>query len=187
MNYMGDATWWNERFKNRNLNIMKPDKCLEEDISLFDSKRTILDVACGDGRNAIYLAKLGFDVHGIDFSTEAIKRLKYFASIENVSVQTNIVDLVKDGFDDIQRTYDAILINHYRLPSQLYCALMERLNNGGILWVNGFEKVPQNNPNVKESDILCETDFETLNQYTFIGKKTYEWNDNSYVRYGWRK
>lgn len=82
MNYMGNAGWWNDRFKSRELNIMTHERRLEEDILLFQSKKTILDIASGDGRNAVYLAKLGFKVHAIDFSTEAINRLQYFAAEE---------------------------------------------------------------------------------------------------------
>jgi len=33
----------------------------------------ILDAGCGTGRNIIYLQTMGFDVHGIDVSTEAIR------------------------------------------------------------------------------------------------------------------
>jgi 2-polyprenyl-3-methyl-5-hydroxy-6-metoxy-1,4-benzoquinol methylase len=56
MNYMGDSAWWRERFKGRKLEIMGHERCLEEDMSYFPLKGKILDVACGDGRNSIYLA-----------------------------------------------------------------------------------------------------------------------------------
>ena len=56
--YMGDKNWWNKRFEGRNQELMKHDIKLDEDLSLFPSKGKVLDVACGDGRNAIYLSKL---------------------------------------------------------------------------------------------------------------------------------
>ena len=58
MDYMGNAAWWDERFTNRPLHIMEHERRLEEDLSFFKSRKTILDVACGDGRNAIYLYKV---------------------------------------------------------------------------------------------------------------------------------
>lgn len=187
MNYMGDATWWNERFKSRELNIMEHERCLEEDLLYFQSKKTVLDVASGDGRNAIYLAKLGFEVCGIDFSIEAIHRLNYFANKEKVRVQTELVDLWKDGLKNITKKYDAIIVNHYRLPQNLYVNLMNCLNTGGILWVNGFQEVPNDNPNVTESDILYEEDFKELNLTQLIDKKQYQCHNRKFVRYIWKK
>lgn len=187
MNYMGDVTWWNERFKSRELNIMEYERCLEEDLLYFQSKKTVLDVASGDGRNAIYLAKLGFEVCGIDFSIEAIHRLNYFANKEKVRVQTELVDLWKDGLKNITKKYDAIIVNHYRLPQNLYVDLMNCLNTGGILWVNGFQEVPNDNPNVTEFDILYEEDFKELNLTQLIDKKQYQCHNRKFVRYIWKK
>lgn len=187
MNYMGNSAWWNERFKSRTLNIMEHDRRLEEDIVLFQSKRTILDIASGDGRNAVYLAKSGFEVHAVDFSIEAINRLNYFADKERLSIQTDLVDLSKDGLANIRRTYDAIIINHYRLPQNLYANLMNCLNIGGILWINGFKEVPKDNPDVKESDILHENDFKELKSYQLADKEEYEYNNKKFVRYVWIK
>lgn len=44
---------------------MKHEKTLEEDLQFFQGRKTILDIASGDGRNAIYLAKLGFEIEKI--------------------------------------------------------------------------------------------------------------------------
>ena len=187
MNYMGNATWWDERFKNRPLHIMEHERRLEEDLSFFQSKKTILDVASGDGRNAIYLARLGFEVHAIDFSIEALRRLNHFALEEKLNIQTEFVDLSENGFTNIAPKYDGIIINHYRLPKNLYVNLMDFLNPEGILWVNGFKKVPKDNPNVKESDLLYEEDFELIKFYHLIDKKEYQYNDKEFVRYVWEK
>lgn len=74
MKYMGDKDWWNKRFRNRELNIMKHEKLLEEDIKYFPLEGNVLDVASGDGRNAIYLASLGYEVTAIDFSEQALDK-----------------------------------------------------------------------------------------------------------------
>ena len=187
MNYMGDVEFWNTKFAHRERKIMQHEKCLEADIDIIKSKSTILDVACGDGRNAIYLAKLGFDVEAIDFSEEAIQRLNFFAEKENISVSTAVVDFSTDGLGDLEKTYDVVIINHYRFPPEKYFDLIQHLNAGGILWANGFGKIPINNPNIREEDLLKDKDFELLINCELLDKKRYEWNGNSFVRYIWKK
>ena len=50
-----------------------PARLLVENIQLLPTGRA-LDVAMGTGRNAVYLAKKGFDVEGVDISPEAVRR-----------------------------------------------------------------------------------------------------------------
>jgi SAM-dependent methyltransferase len=44
------------------------------------SNSSMLDLACGRGRHAIYLNKLGFDVTGVDLSSESIREASAFSS-----------------------------------------------------------------------------------------------------------
>lgn len=184
---MGDSHWWNERFKIRKLTIMQHEKCLEEDIKYFSPTGNVLDIACGDGRNAIYLAELGYDVHAIDFSKEALIRLNYFCKEKNLEVKTDLVDLsVWDGYTDSNK-YDVIIINHYRLDQKLYTKLIDCLKTGGFLWVNGFREVPNDNPNITKSDLLSDEDFLSICDYTLYDKKDYEIDNRKFVRYIWQK
>lgn len=187
MKYMGDSTWWNERFKSRNLNLMKHEKYLEKDIGYFTDKNKILDVACGDGRNAIYLACMKHQVSCLDFSEEALKRLNYFAGKEGLDITTKLVDLSEGAILELTEKYDAIIMNHYRLNPQLYSQLMSALNQGGILWVNGFREVPLDNPNITESDILKEDDFRFIRSYTLVDRNEYDEGQRKFVRYIWKK
>lgn len=187
MKYMGDSNWWNERFRGRDLNLMCHEKCLEEDIKLFPINGEVLDVACGDGRNSIYLSRLSYSVNAIDFSEEALTRLNYFSKKENIDIKTRVVDLsTNDVFGSLDK-YDVIIINHYRLHPKLYNSLMSHINKGGILWINGFREVPNDNPNITEEDILTEEDFVSLNNYNIIDKKLYETDEKKFIRYIFQK
>lgn len=57
------------------------------------SKTKILDIGCGKGRNSIYLASKGFQVTGIDFSSQAIKEAKGRSKLK---VVFKVVDLAKN-------------------------------------------------------------------------------------------
>lgn len=59
----------------RTAKIVEPDDFIVDFASVLKEKgyKTILDVGCGAGRNAIYVAKEGFRVIGIDISPTAVK------------------------------------------------------------------------------------------------------------------
>lgn len=187
MQYMGDSKWWNERFKIRELNIIKHEISLEEDIVYFPSSGKILDIACGDGRNAIYLARLGYEVGAIDFCREGLNRLNHFIKEEGIQIKTKLVDLSgEDIFINLGK-FDVIIINHYRLNPKLYSKLMNHINKGGVLWVNGFREVPNDNPNIKASDIFEDDEFISLDCYKLENKKLYEIGQKKFIRCVWRK
>ena len=55
---------------NTHENSLEPAQFLVENVELLPKGR-VLDVAMGNGRNAIYLARLGFEVEGVDISQES--------------------------------------------------------------------------------------------------------------------
>jgi len=70
------------------------------DLVLFVQSENIspglaLDLGCGDGRNSLYLARLGFKVTGIDKSSVAISKLTHQAQNESLDV-TGVVGDVRD-------------------------------------------------------------------------------------------
>lgn len=71
----------------------------------FPTGGRVIDFACGEGINSIYLAGLGCQVTGIDIAEDAIKKARELASAEGVSVDFNVGDIVScpevpsDSFD----------------------------------------------------------------------------------------
>ncbi len=68
---------------------------------------TVLDVGCGDGYNAIYLASRGFDVTGVDFSAKAISIAKQKASEAEVDVTFMTLDALNIG--TLAKRFDTII------------------------------------------------------------------------------
>ncbi len=68
---------------------------------------TVLDVGCGAGDNAIYLASRGFNVTGFDFSAKAISIAKQKASEKKVDVTFFTLDALKIG--DIDKRFDTVI------------------------------------------------------------------------------
>ena len=186
MEYMGNESYWNHKFKNRIEELLQPEELLLKDIEYFQFGDFGLELACGDGRNIIPLAQRGYVMMGVDFSEIAIERLKHFSEEQAVKVETFQMDLSKRFFLDRLPKFDFIIINHYRLCPDFYLGLMEHLNDGGYLWVNGFRTLPINNSDIMLKDLLRNKDFEQI-QNMLLDKKEYENGDRKFVRYCFRK
>ncbi|MFT9496182.1 class I SAM-dependent methyltransferase [Anaerosolibacter sp.] len=78
MEYMGDKEYWEKKISNRSDHPLSPEKAIVENIACF-KKGSILDIACGDGRNTLFFLENGFEATGVDFSSKALERLRMFA------------------------------------------------------------------------------------------------------------
>ena len=186
--YMGDSEWWDKRFKNRGNEIMSPENQLKQDIDYFSTAKSFLDLACGDGRNSIYLAQMGYEVYGVDFCIEALKRLNLFAKTRKLSIKTRLMDVTsQDELLNFGEKVDVVIVNHYRPIREVYPILSTMLNDNGIIWVNGFTSVPEDNLDVKENDILQDKDFELLINFELLSKENYAIGQRKFKRYIWKK
>jgi len=53
----------------------------------------VLSVADGDGRNGVWLAEQGLNVHSVEFSPIAVKKAESLAMARGVAVRTELADL----------------------------------------------------------------------------------------------
>jgi len=53
----------------------------------------ILDLGCGEGRNALYLAERGFAVTAVDVSEHGIRKLRSLASQKNIKIHAEVADM----------------------------------------------------------------------------------------------
>jgi len=91
----------------------------------------VLDIAMGTGRNAIYLAKMGFDVEGVDISPEAINAALESAEKASVMIKARVADLEKD-FHIRAEAYDIIICFNY-LQRSLIPEMKSGLRHRGMV------------------------------------------------------
>ena len=108
----------------------EPSAFLVENIDLLPKGRA-LDVAMGRGRNAVYLAGRGFEVEGVDISTEVLEAAKALARQSGVRLTARLKDLEKDVFIE-KDAYDLVICFNY-LYRPLMPALKAALRTGGML------------------------------------------------------
>ena len=91
-----------------------------------------LDLACGSGRNALWLARQGWNVTAVDEAPNGIARLVEEAHRTGLHVETRIADLEKHEFAIGPETWDLILICCY-LQRDLFQQAKLGLVPGGLL------------------------------------------------------
>lgn len=132
-----DAQAWDERYRTA-------DRLWSASPNLFVADRLStatpgvgLDVASGDGRNAIWLAEQGWGVTAVDFSEVAIeqgRKLSDRVAFEVGDVRTWSTD----------KTFDLVLISYLHLPrgemQSVVSAVGSWLSSGGELFMIGHDK-----------------------------------------------
>jgi SAM-dependent methyltransferase len=131
---------WNEHYRARALRLederQKPDQLVASITTAWpdSGRKRALDLACGAGTNALWLAGTGWDVTAVDRSTTAIELVRGIAQERGLSLNTFIADLEAHAFTVQPGTWDLILMCRY-LQRDLWEPALEGLAPGGVLIV----------------------------------------------------
>lgn len=178
--YMGEKLFWENKFLNRKNELMDPDEFLINKVDYL-KKGSVLDIACGDGRNSIFLSENGFKVTGVDFSNEALKRLLVFSKERSQIIKVKKLDVSQNNFLDALEIFDNIIINHYKIPLNQLLKLHYKLKKNGILYICGFGEKNKINNGLRKEDLLLKSDINKILDYydliSFLDKK----NDLGYI------
>lgn len=99
---------------------------------------TALDLGCGGGRDAVFLAQKGFLVDAIDSEARTLKRAKQLAARGRTQVRFKCCDLKTVGcFPDVQ--YDVILMVRF-LNRALFDSMKQRVKPGGHVLIHTFSE-----------------------------------------------
>ena len=103
---------------------------------------TALDVACGEGRNALWLAGRGWRVVGVDFSTIGLQRAKRLAADAELTGQVEF--LRADAVRALpEGPFDVVVVAYLQLPAEqrrrAFRLAADRVAPGGTLLVVGHD------------------------------------------------
>ena len=105
---MEQQPFWESAFKDLDgpSPFGPPSEEFVELLSVLPRNASVLDLGCGDGRNALFLARHGCKVEAVDISHAAIAKLAAFAVREHLPIEARVCDLREHRFDGI---YDLVI------------------------------------------------------------------------------
>ncbi|BHH82068.1 class I SAM-dependent methyltransferase [Desulforhopalus sp. 52FAK] len=124
-----DKKKWDDRY-SQDLGNLTPSSLLKKHIHQATVGRA-LDIACGNGKNSIFLAQQGFDMDAVDISSVAIENLREKAPEINAMCR----DL--DEFTIEEEHYNLILNANF-LDRRLFPYIISGLQTGGLLIFESF-------------------------------------------------
>ena len=106
---------WDHKYaEQEQLWSAKPNRIVVAELTDLAPGRA-LDLACGEGRHAVMLAGLGWDVTGVDFSEVAVAKARARAAREGLDIQFVCADLVRYKPDPA--AFDLVLLVYLQIPS----------------------------------------------------------------------
>jgi tellurite methyltransferase len=125
-----DRVHWDKLYNTRTYIYGKePAEFLRQNSFLLRGGRA-LDIAMGEGRNAVYLAKKGYMVDGVDISEVAIRKSKRLAHENKVMITPVIADLTNYR---IKPDYYSVILNFDYLQRSLIPHIKRGLKKKGII------------------------------------------------------
>ncbi|HEX4842602.1 MAG TPA: methyltransferase domain-containing protein [Limnobacter sp.] len=95
------------------------------------AKARVLDLACGAGRHAVWLAQLGFAVHAVD-------RQQPEQDLQALGVDFELMDLEQESWPLLGQQYDVIVVTNYLYRPHLPNLLDNLKSQGGLLVYETF-------------------------------------------------
>ena len=119
-----DAQTWNERYAATDLMWSAgPNQFVESICGGLTPGRSI-DLAAGEGRNALWLAEQGWESTAVDYSDVAIDKARQIAERRGVSMTTEVADL--NEYVPTAGGYDLVLVAYLQLPDDQLTPILAR-------------------------------------------------------------
>ncbi|WP_414054379.1 class I SAM-dependent methyltransferase [Macrococcus equi] len=133
---------WDEKFKDETyLYGEEANQFVKEQFE--KGHGSIACLAEGEGRNAVYLAGLGYDVTAYDYAEEGLKKTKRLADKHHVEVNTRLADLtIENAVEEGAYDYAVMIFGHVEEKSQptLFKNLIHAVKPGGKIYFEVYSK-----------------------------------------------
>ncbi|WP_428024545.1 class I SAM-dependent methyltransferase [Arcobacter sp.] len=159
---MNQQEFWNSKFsRDGYLYGLEVNQFIKYCYDNFKKSQKVLCLGEGEGRNAIFLAKKGYEVEAIDASDVGLNKLYEQSKLENVEVKTTCIDI--NNWEP-EKKYGAILFTFMHLKIEELKILLKKVENSlkekGFFVVEVFSKnqIEKNSGGPKDLELLYSVD-----------------------------
>ena len=136
-----DSRAWDQRYAGRELVwTSEANRFLVEEAAALAPARAI-DLACGEGRNSVWLAEHGWHVTAVDFSEVGLEKGKRLAGARGVRVAWIAADLLE--YEPVPQAFELALLFYLQVPAPQRTAIVAKaasaLAAGGLMILVGHD------------------------------------------------
>lgn len=123
-----DSEAWNRRYEGSELVwTAQPNRFLVAETEALVPGRG-LDLACGEGRNAVWLAEHGWRMTGVDFSSVGLEKASKLASGRGVEADWVVADLF--SYEPEAEAFDLVVVFYLQVPAAQRAPVMRAAARG---------------------------------------------------------
>ncbi len=124
-----ERDYWNQRYATRELIwTAEANRFVAEEVSTLNPGRA-LDLAAGEGRNAVWLAERGWQVRAVDLSDVAIGKARQLATSRNVADRIDFQATDLRGYEPEAASFDLVMLIYLQLPQAELQPIIARAAN----------------------------------------------------------
>ena len=180
--------FWDKRYSEQEFAYGKePNQFFKQNIDRLAPGKAIF-LGEGEGRNAVYAAKLGWQADAVDFSISGKDKALKLAKESNVAINYTVTDFERYQFK--KNYYDLVVMIFLHLPKEtnqiIFQGSISSLKKGGKLIIQTFSKEQINNSSGGPKDPELLFSEKELLGYTselkteFLESKTINLDEGNY-------
>ena len=149
-----EKDFWDNRYGNEAYTYgVEPNAFVKEKLQVFEPGKVLLP-ADGEGRNSVFAAQLGWDVHAFDFSVKGKEKADKLAAQHGVKINYEIHQFLKESYPPA--SFDAIVLTFVHFDPSVKTEMHQRLDSylkpGGVIILEAYSKehreINKLNPNI---------------------------------------
>jgi tellurite methyltransferase len=135
-----DIARWDKKYASSDrVKVIQPDVELNQYRSLWPRGGAVLDLACGLGKNALFLAQQGMQVTAVDGSAVGLERLGTAARAHNLHERMSVLEADLDDYNLPDSGFEMIIVVRY-LNRALFAQIERALKPGALLMYKTFNQ-----------------------------------------------
>lgn len=163
---------WNDIYSNDRSGVTTAVEVLSENLHLLPESGRALDLACGLGANALFLAGRGLDTHAWDCSEVALEQLQETAASKGLNIHTEHRDVVENPPE--QNSFDIIVVSRF-LERTIIQYIIDAVRTGGLIFYQTYTVNKPDSYGPANPDFLLREN-ELLNLFSSLSLLFYREN-----------